>query len=73
MPWFYFVRREGKLHPLNPRVLPPRPRDANPTDGDPLTPWYSYADHFDSEHVHVFSEDLEGALRRAELLLSSKA
>lgn len=72
MPWFYFKRRGEELCPVTPRKFPSRPRDANPANGDPLTPWYTYADHYDSEHVHVYSENSEEALTKARNLLSRR-
>ena len=69
MPWFYFARRGDDLFPVSPRRLPARPRDANPPNGDPLTPWYENMDHYDADHAHVFAEDLDEALRRAQSLL----
>lgn len=69
MPWFYFARQGEKLLQVSPRKLPERPRDAHPSEGDPFTPWYETRDHFDSEHVHVFGEDLSEALQIAHRLL----
>ena len=73
MPWFYFKRVGNNLTPLNPltKYLPPRPPDANPDEGDPLTPWYEVDDHFDGEHVHIRGENLEDAQERARKLIAS--
>ena len=71
MQWFYFKRIGKKLLPMNPlaKYLPPRPSDANPDNGDILTPWYETEDHFDDEHVHVKENSLERALERAHALI----
>lgn len=69
MPWYYFARREGKLIALSLRKLPPRPPDANPAYGDPLTPWYEGVDHFDADHVHLQAETLDQARLKAERII----
>lgn len=71
MQWFYFKRFGKKLTPLTPlaKYLPPRPLDANPDNGDLLTPWYETEDHFDEEHVHVRGGSLEEALKKAYALI----
>lgn len=67
MPW-YLVRQGKKLLQISPRKLP-EPADAHHSKGDPFTPWYETRDHFDSDHVHVFGEDLSEALQIAHRLL----
>jgi len=73
MPWFYFKRVGNNLTPMNPlpKYLPPRPQDANPDGGDPLTPWYEVDDHFDDEHVHIQGGSLEEAQEKARKLIAT--
>ena len=74
MKWYYFIRRvvdgEQRLYerPLWTK-LPPRPADANPMNGDPLTPWYMTKDHTDEKHVHVRAESRQQALLKSRDLL----
>ena len=70
MRWFYFivasVDGENRLSLLPPWIkLPMRPADANDTNGDPLTPWYTTEDHHDEKHVHVYAGTLAEALLKA--------
>ena len=49
--------------------VPPRPLDANPDNGDPLTPWYEKSDHYDDHHVHVRARTEEEAAFVAQTLI----
>ena len=69
MNWYYFTRSGANLCDLGGPVqggrIPPRPSDANPDNGDPLTPWYRDEDHLDHEHVHVRAPSIEEARTKA--------
>ena len=53
MRWYYFIRNGDRLVMAKHYQIPVRPEDANPDNGDPLTPWYETKAHFDENHVHV--------------------
>lgn len=69
MRWYYFIRADNKLLPRRDGGhVPRRPADANPDNGDPLTPWYETTDHLDDEHIHVLAESSEDAADKARTL-----
>ena len=69
--WYYFVR-DGQRMVLKKRTMnTKRPDDANPDNGDPLTPWYETTNHFDEHHVHVRAATEAEATRLAGLLIGS--
>tara|TARA_Y100000310_G_C20574606_1_gene759821 strand:- start:569 stop:718 length:150 start_codon:yes stop_codon:yes gene_type:complete len=39
-----------------------RPKDANPDQGNPHTPWYQVEKHSDENHVHIKARTKEEAL-----------
>ena len=68
--WYYFVR-DGQRMVLKKRTMNTmRPDDANPDNGDPLTPWYETTNHFDDHHVHVRAASDTEAIRVAQGLIS---
>ncbi len=71
MRWYYFIRAGDKLLlPKDRYRVPPRPLDANPANGDPLTPWYTAEDHLDDAHVHVRAASVEEAETKAHDLIT---
>ena len=71
MHWYYFTRSGNKLRiQLHGGQIPPRPADARPDNGDPLTPWYTGMDHLDDEHVHVRASCREEAEAKAHDLIT---
>ena len=74
MRWYYFIRAGNKLLLRRDRAtVPYRPTDANPDNGDPLTPWYTTEDHMDDKHVHVHASSEEAACDKALSMLSERA
>ena len=74
MNWYYFTRSGANLGgPVQGGRIPPRPADANPDNGDPLTPWYTDQDHLDDEHVHVRAPSIEDARTKAHDLVAASA
>ena len=73
MRWYYFVRNGDRIAPKNRAWTPPRPEDANPDNGDPLTPWYETVNHYDDNHVHVRAASESEAVRIANRLIASDA
>jgi hypothetical protein len=70
--WYYFVRNGDRITPKTRAWSPPRPEDANPDNGDPLTPWYETTDHYDDTHVHVRAASEAEATRIAITLISGR-
>jgi hypothetical protein len=71
MHWYYFTRSGNDLRiQLHGGRIPPRPADANPDNGDPLTPWYTDQDHLDDEHVHVRASSRVAAEAKARGLIT---
>jgi len=73
MSWYYFIRNGNNIVPLKPERLPPRPKDANPDNGDPFTPWYELGDHWDEEHIHIRASSPKEAARKANDLILQKS
>jgi hypothetical protein len=74
MRWYYFIRAGNRLLLRRDRAtVPHRPADANPDNGDPLTPWYTTEDHMDDKHVHVRASSEEEACDRVLSMLSEQA
>lgn len=71
--WYYFIRDEHRMILKKRTMCPPRPEDANPDYGDPLTPWYEVENHCDDHHVHVRAASESEATRLAHGLISSGA
>jgi hypothetical protein len=67
--WYYFIRKGDRLIMKNRDWAPPRPDDANPDNGDPLTPWYETTNHFDENHVHIRAASESEANRIASQLI----
>ncbi len=73
MRWYYFIRADNKLLPRRDRsTVPCRPTNANPDNGDPLTPWYTTEDHMDDRHVHVHASSEEEAWDKALSMLTEQ-
>ena len=73
MHWYYFTRSGNDLQvQLHGGRIPPRPSDANPANGDPLTPWYTDEDHLDAVHVHVRAASLWQAEAKAHDLVAAE-
>ena len=76
MHWYYFTRSgndlQVQLQAAHPLRIPPRPSDANPANGDPLTPWYTDEDHLDAVHVHVRAASLWQAEAKAHDLVAAE-
>ena len=70
--WYYFIRNGDNIVPMEPERLPPRPHDANPDNGDPFTPWYETADHWDDDHVHICATSPKAAAQIAANLISGR-
>lgn len=59
--WF-IIKPDGKM--MEESELPPRPSNAQPTHGDPFTPWNRAAPHTHSEGGgHVLAESSDDAFR----------
>ena len=68
--WYYFIRSGDRFLPRKERpVSLPRPDDAHPANGDPLTPWYQKEDHCDADHIHVFAASKTDATEKAASML----
>ena len=73
MHWYYFTRSGNDLQvQLHGGRIPPRPSDANPANGDPLTPWYTDEDHLDAVPVHVRAASLWQAEAKAHDLVAAE-
>ena len=70
--WYYFIRDEHRMILAKRRMIPKRPDDANPDNGDPFTPWYETTNHYDDTHVHVRAASEAEANRVAEELIRSE-
>lgn len=44
---------------------PKRPSDANPSNGDPATPWYQTEEHWDESHIHILANNESEAVHKA--------
>jgi hypothetical protein len=54
MRWYYIIRgTEFMVLRGDQMRVPSRPFNANPANGDPLTPWYETKNHYDEHHIHV--------------------
>lgn len=73
MKWYYFARSGNALQiQLHGGRIPHRPADANPDNGDPLTPYYIDEDHLDDDHVHVRAVSVDAAKAKAHDLVAAE-
>ena len=70
MRWWYFERDEVDLVLVSDAYFEERPLDANPSNGNPHTPWYQHEHHFDEHHVHVYASDYQSAYKKAKLIIT---
>ena len=70
MKWWYFERDGVDLVLVSDAYFEERPLDANPSNGNPHTPWYKNQNHFDDEHVHVKASNYEAAYKKALSMIS---
>ena len=71
--WWFFHIEKNFFYLAKSSDFPTRPPDSNPSRGNPFTPWYQVVDHIDSEHIHVYAEDLTEALRKCRYLIRTNA
>ena len=69
MSWWYFHIIDNKVVLANPDDFKSRPKDANPSNGNPYTPWYQTEEHQDVTHIHIKANDYESAFKKAKLLM----
>jgi hypothetical protein len=64
--WWYFEFDEnGDIRLADKNIFKYRPEDANPSEGNPYTPWYELEDHHNDEHIHIKAMDYSIAFRKA--------
>lgn len=71
--WFYVsIKRDNKGAPVfevpTSDFFKKRPDGANPSRGNPHTPWHKIEEHIDLTHAHIYAESEEHAKTRAKTL-----
>ena len=63
--WYFEFSKDGNLRLADKSKFKYRPEDANPSEGNPYTPWYELEDHHNDEHIHIKAINYPVALKKA--------
>lgn len=71
--WYYFQVTSSGLRLVPDWWFPPRPADAQPSNGNPHTPWHLEVSHVDATHAHIFaSSEAEARLEAHKLYAATQ-